>query len=617
MTWPIFVISLPGCEARRRPLLDALAKLGQSAEVILGVDGRQGLAEEHEPFLDRAGAERNLGRPMRDAEFACALSHQLVYRLIEERGLEGAVVLEDDATIQPGFGAFLDAGAYRGEHLLMLDYGSARVMRGSSRPLLPGLVTWELALNAPLTTGYCVSRVGASHLRRHGVPIRHPADWPCDVTPVGARVVVPRLVGNPDPADVPSVIGGARRAVELGLPPPKKRLSRFLEGRYWRRWWRKRRSFWLVPKAPQAGRATTRVALVLGHDACAGYRDGGAIGMIVRELRDATPPGQSARIFGPADAVPPLAGPGFTAVVPSWAERLRRPKAAYRAALVRELRRFAPAIIEVHNQRVLPERLKRALPAARVVSVVHSPVGFDLAERTAWLSAVDAAVCVSDFIRTALVGGVPQHLAERARTIHNPLPAVPAAPDTARERTILFAGRLVAEKGPDAFVAAAALLRDRLRGWRFLLIGSEGANPTPAERAFADNLRREAFAAGVEVMGHLPNARLLSEMANALVVVMPSRVSEAFGRVAQEALASGAAVVATRRGGIAEAAGDAAIYVDPDQPQEIAAAVLRLAEDDAYRAEMTARGRRHVQGFAIEGIMQEWSALRTTAIPPP
>lgn len=243
--WPIFVISLPGCEARRQPLLDALAGLGRPAEVILGVDGRNGLAAEHEPFIDRPGAERSLGRPMRNAEFACALSHQLVYRLIEERGLAGAVVLEDDAIPLPGFGAFLDAAAYQGFHLLMLDYGAARVMRGSSRPLLPGVVTWELALNASAATGYCISRAGAAHLRRHGVPIRHTADWPCDTTRIGARIVVPRLIGHPDPTEMPSVIGGPRRAVDLGLPSPKKRLSRFLERRYWRRWWRKRRSVWM------------------------------------------------------------------------------------------------------------------------------------------------------------------------------------------------------------------------------------------------------------------------------------------------------------------------------------------------------------------------------------
>lgn len=247
MTWPIFILSLPGCEARRQPLLDSLAALGRPAEVILGVDGRRGLAAEYEPFIDREGARRSLGRPMRDAEFACALSHQLIYRLIEERGLDGAVVLEDDAILLPGFVAFLDAEAYRDAPLLMLDYGPARVMRGSRRPLFPGFETWELALNAPLTTGYAVSRLGAAHLRRHGLPIRHPADWPCDITPIGARIVTPKLVDHPDPAEVPSVIGGPRRAEELGLPSPKKSLSRFLTRGYWRRWRRKRMSFWLDP----------------------------------------------------------------------------------------------------------------------------------------------------------------------------------------------------------------------------------------------------------------------------------------------------------------------------------------------------------------------------------
>jgi glycosyl transferase family 25 len=249
--WPILVISLPGCEERRAPLLAALAGQGLAAEVVPGVDGRTGLPPGCERMIDREGALRRLGRPMRDAEFACALSHQKVYALIAERGLPGAIVLEDDAIPLPGFRAFLDAQAFRAADLLLLDYGSARVLRGSRRPLLPGFESWELAVNAPLATGYAVSAAGAAYLREAGVPIRHPADWPCDITRIGARVVAPRLVDHPDPAEVPSVIGGVRRAVDLGLPAPKKRLSRFLESAYWRRWWRKRRSFWLVPKRPR------------------------------------------------------------------------------------------------------------------------------------------------------------------------------------------------------------------------------------------------------------------------------------------------------------------------------------------------------------------------------
>jgi glycosyltransferase involved in cell wall biosynthesis len=354
----------------------------------------------------------------------------------------------------------------------------------------------------------------------------------------------------------------------------------------------------------------TRIAIVLGHDACAGWRDGGAIGLIARDLLDATPPGQEARLFGPADAVAPLAGPGFVAVVPSWRERWRRPKAAYRAALVRTLRRFAPAVIEVHNQRVLPERLARAFRRARAVSVQHSPVALALPERLAWLAAMHRVVCVSEAIRAQLVAGVPADLAARASTIHNPAPAGPPPAGAERQRIVLFAGRLVPEKGADAFLAAAALLRDRLPGWRALLAGSEGARPSPADRAYADRVRAQAASAGVEVLGQLPNAEVLSLMAQASIVVMPSRYYEPLGRVAQEALAAGAALVASPLGGIPEAAGDAALYADPERPEDIAAAILRLAEDEAFRAGMTARGRRHLQRFAIGEIMRQWTALR-------
>jgi glycosyltransferase involved in cell wall biosynthesis len=233
-------------------------------------------------------------------------------------------------------------------------------------------------------------------------------------------------------------------------------------------------------------------------------------------------------------------------------------------ALIRQLRQFAPSIVEVHNSYGLAVRVGRALPHARVVGVLHSPVEMSLAERNAWLSSVDAAVCVSNSVRNALMVRVSPSLAERARTIYNPLPAVPAAPSTDRERIVLFAGRIVPEKGPDAFVAAVAMIRDQLPGWRFLLIGSEGRDPTPAARAFADRVRDQAIAAGVEVLGQLSNATVASIMARAMIVVVPSRVAEALGRVAQEALACGAVVVSSGRGGLPEATGDAALIADPD-----------------------------------------------------
>lgn len=247
MTWPILVLSMPGCEARRAPLLAALDALGLAAEVVFGVDGRRGLPPEHEAEVDRPGTLRAFGRALSDAEYACALSHQRLYALIESRGLPGAIVLEDDAIPLPGFAEFLAAGAERDAELTLFDYDGARVMAGSRRRPLPGIETWELATTTTLTTGYAVSRRAAAHLRQAGLPVRRVADWPCDITRLRARVVHPRLIGHPPPGRPDSVIAAGRAALRAaggrGRDP-----ARFARAAYWRGRWRRLVSFWLVRK---------------------------------------------------------------------------------------------------------------------------------------------------------------------------------------------------------------------------------------------------------------------------------------------------------------------------------------------------------------------------------
>jgi glycosyl transferase family 25 len=241
--WPVFVLSLPGCEARRAPLLAALAGLGIAVEVVLGVDGREGLPPAVEPEVDREAACRRLGRPMSDAEIACALSHQRIYALIAERGLPGAVVLEDDAVPRPGLAAFLAARGWRGADLTLLSHGTMRVLRWSRREILPGIATWEPLAGPHLTVGYAVSARGAAALRRAGQPLRGLADWPCDITRLGARVVHPRLVGHPPRGDGSSLIEPSRGPLLTARPPGQgpRRYGDLRGPRLrWRRLWSRR-----------------------------------------------------------------------------------------------------------------------------------------------------------------------------------------------------------------------------------------------------------------------------------------------------------------------------------------------------------------------------------------
>jgi glycosyltransferase involved in cell wall biosynthesis len=89
----------------------------------------------------------------------------------------------------------------------------------------------------------------------------------------------------------------------------------------------------------------------------------------------------------------------------------------------------------------------------------------------------------------------------------------------------------------------------------------------------------------------LTDAQLAAAYSGALALIYPSRY-EGFGLPILEAMACGCPVIACDNSSIAEAAGDAAIYVPEDDPSALAAAVTRLRDlstREAYRARGFAR----------------------------
>lgn len=92
-------------------------------------------------------------------------------------------------------------------------------------------------------------------------------------------------------------------------------------------------------------------------------------------------------------------------------------------------------------------------------------------------------------------------------------------------------------------------------------------------------------------LGHINDAALRALYENALCFVFPSRY-EGFGIPPVEAMACGCPVVAATAGAIVETCGDAALYRDPDQPAEIAAAVGQVIDEPGLAASLRDRGRR-------------------------
>jgi glycosyltransferase involved in cell wall biosynthesis len=78
---------------------------------------------------------------------------------------------------------------------------------------------------------------------------------------------------------------------------------------------------------------------------------------------------------------------------------------------------------------------------------------------------------------------------------------------------------------------------------------------------------------------------------------MPS-LAEGFGLPVAEAMALGTPVIASDRGALAETAGNAALAVDPEDADALAAALRRIALDDALRSALIAAGLRNAERFA-------------------
>jgi glycosyltransferase involved in cell wall biosynthesis len=337
----------------------------------------------------------------------------------------------------------------------------------------------------------------------------------------------------------------------------------------------------------------------------------GAIGLLARRLVQ-TPGFRTVVIGGEQDgAIFPSIN--FQSVSPGlWPPG--NTNVRYAAAVAKALRKLNPVLVEVHNRPEIALVLAARMPATPVTLILNNdPQGMRDAvtpsQRTDMLRRLARVFTSSEYLRQRLLDGVIAP--ERTPVVlPNCLDLHEIPPPRRRERLILFAGRVVADKGPDAFIAACARVLPHLPGWVAEMIGADRFNFNSPDTAFVMMIRGSAEGAGVRLLGYRDHPDVLIAMSRAAIVVVPSRWPEPFGLVALEAMASGAALICAPRGGLPEVAGDAALYADPDRPAEFAAAIRCLANDEARRAALAEAGRQRAKQFDVPVIAAQLAALR-------
>ncbi len=332
----------------------------------------------------------------------------------------------------------------------------------------------------------------------------------------------------------------------------------------------------------------------------------GAIGLLVDRV---SPPSDC--IIGAPLAAPPFAGRRFLPAPPVlWPPfgPLR-----YAAAVAAVLHRVRPALIEVHNRPEIARELARRFPGTSLTLILHNDPrsmrrAGTVSERAALLRRMRVA-CVSEWLRTRFLDGLPQ--GAEVRVLPNCIDLAALPPQRERENLILFAGRVVADKGADAFVASCAQVLPQRPGWRAEIIGADRFSPSAADTPFLAALRPVAAAAGIAMHGHQPHRAVLEAMTRAAIVVVPSRWQEPFGMTALEAMVCGAALIVSPRPGLVEVVGDAALRAEPDQ---LAHALLRLTGDPALRASLSRQALERAPQFDIEPARRRLRAMRAEAL---
>lgn len=112
----------------------------------------------------------------------------------------------------------------------------------------------------------------------------------------------------------------------------------------------------------------------------------------------------------------------------------------------------------------------------------------------------------------------------------------------------------------------------------------------------------------VRQIDYVPAATLATLIRGARAVVFPS-LYEGFGLPVLEAMSLGTPVLTSRMGSLPEVAGDAALFVDPYDPRDIAAGLQRLAGDDALCAALRERGLAQAARFGMAQYRERITAL--------
>lgn len=252
-------------------------------------------------------------------------------------------------------------------------------------------------------------------------------------------------------------------------------------------------------------------------------------------------------------------------------------------------------VVHVHNFKdaataVAARRLSGHADNVRIVATRHlvKPSKTDRLH-TITLNSLDRIVFVSQLAHDVFMSSNPSVDPHRLTVIHNSV-AMPVAERGEAPKgpvRLLFAGRVVPEKGLDVLLDALVHIKDL--NWTLRICGA-GADE------YVGKLRQQAKVLGIDrrLVWAGQVSDMQAEFAGSDILVLPTVERESFGLVILEAWSQGVPVVTSDNGAQPEVVtdGENGLLVPPSDPRALGSALRAVVSDTKKRLAMGAAGQR-------------------------
>jgi glycosyltransferase involved in cell wall biosynthesis len=206
----------------------------------------------------------------------------------------------------------------------------------------------------------------------------------------------------------------------------------------------------------------------------------------------------------------------------------------------------------------------------------------------------------------AISSAIADDIGRACRVIPNPYrdELFRLLPATGRDKTLIFVGRLVSDKGVDLLLRALGTLRGEGLKPDLTIVGAG-----PEAESLSALSREMGVQDQVSFVGQKIGEELASLLNQHRIMVIPSRWAEPFGVVALEGIACGCAILGSEAGGLKEAIGPCGMTFENGNDRSLADALKRILGDRFLEDSFRLAAPEHLAKFKAQEIARQYLQL--------